>query len=48
MFVLDAQSTDHGSGYKATHVRVAKDSAVLHLALSAALHDCPPWKQWST
>jgi hypothetical protein len=32
MLVLDAQSTDHGSGYKATHVQVAQDSAVLHLA----------------
>jgi len=49
MSVLDAQSTDYGSSYKATHVQVAQDSAVLRFAWSAVLHDCPPpWKQWAT
>ena len=28
MLVLDAQSTDHGSGYEATHAQEAQDSAV--------------------
>jgi len=48
MVVLDAQSTDHVSGYKATHVQVAQDSAIIHLARSAVLDNCPPWKQWAT
>ena len=46
MLVLDAQSTDHGSGYEATHAQEAQDSAVP--AWNAVLHDCPAWKQWAT